>query len=178
VHQNLQQLQTLLHQLITAPQAAERISDGCGQAPEGLEVLIRAGGHMSPESRVNVYANAYFYRLFECLYEEFPATLSIVGSDNFSALIRDYLLVWPPTEPSIFYAGRYLPEFIWNHSLAGRWPFITDLAKLERTILEVFHAADAPALSDECMRAIPPLQWSSTKLETHPAVQILHINGV
>jgi hypothetical protein len=174
MHQNLQQLQTLLHQLITGPQAAERISDGCGQAHEGLEVLIRDGRRMSADSRVNVYANAYFYRLLECLYEEFPATLAVVGSDNFSALIRGYLLSWPPTEPSIFYAGRYLPEFISNHSLAGRWPFITDLTKLERTILEVFHSADAPPLSDECMRAIPPRQWCSTKLETHPAVRILH----
>jgi hypothetical protein len=167
MHENLQQLQTLLHQLIAAPQAAERISEGCGQASEGLEMLIRA-------DRINVYVNAYFYRLLECLCEEFPATLAVVGSDDFSALIRGYLLVWPPTEPSIFYAGQYLPVFICNHSLAGRWPFISDLAKLERTILEVFHAADAPALSDECMRAIPPQQWSSIKLETHPAVQILH----
>lgn len=137
-------------------------------------MLIRDGRRMSADSRVNVYANAYFYRLLECLYEEFPATLAVVGSDNFSALIRGYLLSWPPTEPSIFYAGRYLPEFISNHSLAGRWPFITDLTKLERTILEVFHSADAPPLSDECMRAIPPRQWCSTKLETHPAVRILH----
>lgn len=174
MRQNLQQIQTLLRQFITAPQASERISARCVQASEGPEVLIRADRHMSADSRVNVYANAYFHRLLECLSEEFPATLAVADSDNFSTLIRDYLLVWPPTEPSIFYAGRCLPKFICHHSLAGRWPFLWELATLERTILEVFHAPAAPTLSYECMRQIPPRQWSAIKLKTAPAVQILH----
>jgi hypothetical protein len=79
MHQNLQQLQTLLHQLISAPQAAERISDGCGQASERLEGPTRADRRMSVDNRVNVYSDAYFYRLLECLYEEFPTTLAVVA---------------------------------------------------------------------------------------------------
>jgi len=171
---DLRRLQTSLYELITAPEAAKRTGDAGDLASDGPDTLICGDQRLSAIERVNIYANGYFYRLIECLHEEFPATLAVVGSDNFSALVHDYLVVWPPAEPSIFYAGRYLPEFISNHCLAERWPFIADLARLERTILEVFHTADALALSDECMRAIPPQQWPLIKLSTHPAVQILH----
>lgn len=134
---------------------------------------IRVDRHISADSLVNVYSNAYFYRLLECLYEEFPTTLAVVGSDNFSALTRGYCRYGRLRSPR--YLSRAISARVHFQSFAwpGVGPFITDLAKLERTILEVFHAPAAPALSDECMRAIPPRQWSSTKLEIHPAVKHL-----
>ena len=55
MRQNLQQLQTLLYQLITTLQPEECISDGCGQASEEVEGLICGDGSMSADSRVNVY---------------------------------------------------------------------------------------------------------------------------
>ncbi len=173
MHVNLPELQTLLYQLITTPEEAKRIGNERDLAHGGLEVLVRGDQRLSANERVNIYAKAYFYRLLDCLYEEFPATFAVVGSDNFAALVRDYLLACPPTEPSIFYAGRYLDSFLRNHPLAKRWPFISELARFERTILDVFHAADTSTLSDEVMRAIPSQQWPAIKLETHPAVEIL-----
>jgi len=173
MHVNLPELQTLLYQLITTPEGAKRIGNERRSAPGRIETLVRGDQRLSAIERVNIYADAYFYRLLDCLYEEFPATFAVVGSDNFAALVRDYLLACPPTEPSIFYAGRYLDSFLRNHPLAKRWPFISELARLERAILDVFHAADTSTLSDEAMRAIPSEQWPAIKFETHPAVEIL-----
>jgi len=173
MHVNLPELQTLLYQLITTPEGSEWIGNERRPAPGRIETLVRGDQRLSAIERVNIYADAYFYRLLDCLYEEFPATFAVVGSDNFAALVRDYLLACPPTEPSIFYAGRYLDSFLRNHPLAKRWPFISELARLERAILDVFHAADTSTLSDEAMRAIPSEQWPAIKFETHPAVEIL-----
>src|SRR5260370_15296967 len=173
MHVNLPELQPLLYQLITTPEGAKRIGNERRSAPGRIETLVRGDQRLSAIERVNIYADAYFYRLLDCLYDEFPATFAVVGSDNFAALVRDYLLACPPTEPSIFYAGRYLYGFLRNHPLAKRWPFISELARLERAILDVFHAADTSTLSDEAMRAIPSQQWPAIKLKTHPAVAIL-----
>src|SRR5260370_20294575 len=115
MHVNLSELQTLLYQLITTPEEAKRIGNERDLAHGGLEVLVRGDQRLSAIERVNIYAKAYFYRLLDCLYEEFPATFAVVGSDNFAALVRDYLLACPPTEPSLFYAGRYLDSFLPNH---------------------------------------------------------------
>jgi hypothetical protein len=171
----LSELQTLLYQLITTPEGANRLEKEHDPASTNADALVRGDQRLSANERVDIYANAYFYRLLDCLYEEFPATFAVVGSDNFVSLVADYLLACPPTEPSIFYAGCYLPGFLRNHPLAKRWPFISELARLERAILDVFHAADASTLSDEAMRAIPSEQWPAVKLGTHPAVAILRI---
>jgi Putative DNA-binding domain len=172
---NLRALQDLLYQRITAPHgAANRQSDRCGLSPSVVEALVHGDERLSAAERVGIYADAYFFRLLDCLSEEFPATLVVLGADNFAALVKGYLLMYPPTEPSLLYAGRYLADFLGNHPFAGRWPFIAELARLERAVLDVFHAADAPALGVEALRAVPPGEWPALKLRTHPAVKIVH----
>ena len=139
-----------------------------------LEALVHGDDRLSAVERIGIYANAYFYRLLDCLVEDFPATLAVLGADNFAALVKEYLLEHPPTEPSIVYAGLFLADFLNDHPFAERWPFIADLARLERAILDVFHAADAPALRLETLQAVPSEEWPALKLRTHPAVEIVH----
>ena len=136
--------------------------------------LIHGDERLSAFERVNIYADAYFYRLLECLGEDFPTTLAVLGEDNFAALVRGYLLEYRPTEPSIVYAGLYLADFLNRHPFSERWPFVAELARLERAVLDVFHAADAPALRVEALRAIPSGEWPAVKLRAHPAVEIVH----
>jgi hypothetical protein len=169
---NLREIQNLLYRLIVAPSALNRDNE-YGELSYKVERLVRGGRGLRASERINIYANAYFYRLLECLREEFPATLAVIGSNDFADLTRDYLLWRPPTEPSLFYAGRYLAECLCHHSLAQRWPFIAELARLERATLETFHAPDAPTLTDDAMCGIPPEQWPTTELRAHPAVEIL-----
>jgi hypothetical protein len=172
---NLRELQTFLYQSITDPDGTkESIGEERGLAAGVLEALVYGDERLSTFERVDIYANAYFYRLLDCLGEDFPTTLAVVGTDNFAALIKEYLLEHPPTEPSILYAGLYLADFLNDHPFAERWPFIADLARLERAVLDVFHAADAPALSLETLHAVPSEEWPALKLRTHLAVEIVH----
>jgi hypothetical protein len=174
---DLKNLQALLYRLITAPGgvaeglAAERESRP-GALGE-LDDVIVGDERLGAVERLEIYANAYFYRILDCLKEDFPATLAVVGADNFHNLITGYLVEHPPTEPSIFYAGRYLADFLATHPMRARWPYAAQLARLERTLVEIFHAADAPALSAEAIRAIAPAQWPALALRRHPASAIL-----
>jgi hypothetical protein len=179
----LEQLQARLYRLITAPEgvtsglAAERargenvVSDL--QNLENLENLIESDDRLSATERLEIYANAYFYRILDCLKEDFPATLAVLGGDNFHNLVTGYLIEYPPTEPSISYAGRYLAEFLRHRPIRERWPFISDLARLERTLIEVFHAAGAEPLNAETMRAVAPEDWPALAMRTHPAVAMV-----
>ena len=169
---NLQELQTRLYQLIAGPRALN-CARKQGQPSDQGALIIRSHQRLGALQRINIYADAYFYRLLECLKEEFPAALAVAGPKEFADLVRGYLAWRPPTEPSIFYAGRYLPEFLRNHSLPQRWPFIAELARLERATLESFHASDAPTLSGEVMSGIPAEQWPALELRAHPSLEIL-----
>jgi Putative DNA-binding domain len=169
---NLRELQTLVYQLVAGPGSANG-ENGHGRPFREFGRIIRSDQRLPAIARITIYVNAYFYRLLECLKEEYPATLAVIGPNDFAGLIHDYLGWRPPTEPSIFYVGCYLAEFLRNYVLVERWPFIAELARLERATLETFHAPDAPTLSDEAIRAIPAQQWPTLKLRSHPGVEIL-----
>ena len=177
---DLKNLQALLYRLITAP---EGVAAGLVAEPalgptmlgdlKDLEDLIESDDRLSATERLEIYANAYFYRILDCLKEDFPATLKTLGADNFHNLVTGYLIEYPPTEPSISYAGRHLAEFLSHHPMRERWPFICDLARLERTLVEVFHAAEAEPLNAEAMRAVAPDDWPALVMRTHPALAIV-----
>ena len=173
----LKNLENLLYRLITAPSgvaeglAAERDLDAAA-----LGAIVLGDNRLSAEARVDIYANMYFYRLRDALKEDFPATLAVLGDENFHNLVTGYLLEYPPAEPSISYCGRYLPTWLRDHPLRDGAPFIADLAALERAIVEVFHGPDAAALEPDALRAIAPADWPSLKLRIDPSAQILALD--
>jgi len=173
----LKKLESLLYRLITAPSgvagaiAAERELDA-----GGLDAIVLGDDRLSAEARLDIYADMYFYRLLDVLKEDFPATLRVLGDDNFHNLVTGYLLEYPPTEPSVFYCGRHLSAFLRGHRLRDGAPFLADLAALERASVEVFHGPDAAALEPDSLRAIAPADWPGLELRIHPSAQILALD--
>lgn len=175
----LADLQSLLYRLITAPGGVDEALAGVA-AFEGVGELIASNQRLSASERVAIYANAYFYRLLDVLKEDFSCTYMVLGEVDFHNLITGYLIEYPPSEPSILYAGRhlshYLAEFRTRHRApCVKMPFLVDLARLEHACIEVFHAADAEALDQLALRRIPPESWPFLKIRLHPAAQIFDI---
>jgi hypothetical protein len=172
----LARLQNILYRLITAPGGVdEGLAKEQALGLDGLAELIRGDDRLSARDRLAIYANAYFYRLLDVCREDFPATAAVLGDAHFHNLITGYLLDYPPTEPSIQYAGRYLADFLRGHPLRASRPFIADLATLERTLIESFHAADATPLAAAALSALVPEEWPALELALHPAVRILDL---
>jgi hypothetical protein len=174
---HLRELQSLLYRLITAPSGvAEGLAAERDLGAGGLDAVVLGDDRLSAEARVDIYANMYFYRVFDALKEDFPATLAVLGDDNFHNLVTGYLLEYPPTEPSLFYCGRHLAGYLRNHPIRDGAPFIADLAALERATVEVFHGPDAPALEPDGLRTIAPADWPGMKLRIHPSAQRLALD--
>ncbi len=196
---SLENLQRLLYRLIAAPSAVpsrrgnassplgakgwngtSSIEQAGGAAAAGqnlpedeLGAVIRGDERLSAAARVKIYADAYFYRLRDAMKEDYPAVLAVLGADDFDGLIGDYLAAYPPDRPSVFYAGEFLADFLRGHPAAARFPFIADLALLERTLIEVFHGPDAPALTQERLRAVPPSEWPAIAMRAHPTLRVV-----
>jgi putative DNA-binding protein len=170
----LRRLQEILYRLIVAPDGvADGLAHETALPAGGLAKLIAGDDRMTPVERLEIYANGYFYRLRDVLKEDFPATLAVAGADSFHNLVTGYLIDYPPTEPSIYHAGRNFAAYLGTHPLCARWPFLGDLARLERATLESFHAADAPALDAGALRTLAPAQWPGLALRTHPATRLV-----
>ena len=125
----LKHLESILYRLITAPSGvAEGLAAERRLPAGGLDAIVRGDDRLSAEDRVDIYANMYFYRLLDVLKEDFPATLSVLGDDNFHNLATGYLLEYPPTEPSVLYCGRHLAAFLRDHPPSKDAPYLADLA--------------------------------------------------
>jgi len=173
---DLSWVESLLYRLITAPSGvAEGLAQEKSLVSGGLAQVIAGDDRLSAEERVDIYANMYFYRILDVLKEDSPATLAVLGAERFHNLVTGYLIEYPPAHFSISYAGNHLADFVRDHPMNEEFPFLADLARLERALIDAFHAMDAVPLDAEQMRAVAPEDWASLNLKLNPANQILEL---
>jgi hypothetical protein len=73
------------------------------------------------------------------------------------------------------YAGQFLAKYLRASHLPAQWPFIADLANLERALIDSFHAAGAAVLDRAAVQAILPEEWPRLIIRLHPATQLLRL---
>ena len=175
-HPTLAETQTLFWKLISAP---EGVAKGLDALPaverRAADRLVRKRDSLSAVERCDIYANMYFYRLRDCVQQDFAAVTGLVGEVNFHNLMTDYLLSHPPSHFSLRYAGQHLPVFLRTHALRQQWPYIADLAELEYAIVDSFDATDAAALTADDLRQVPPEDWAGLRLKVSPSVRLLRL---
>jgi hypothetical protein len=151
----LQKVQTLLWRLITAPEGVARgteaLRDEGVLETRDLRSLLRPSASLAPTERLDVYADMYFYRLRDCLAEDYPNLAKWVGPQHFHNLVTDYLLAHPSRHYSLRELGRALPDFLVGHPLVNRFPLAPGLATLEWARVDVFDEADSAALDREAL---------------------------
>jgi hypothetical protein len=124
--------------------------------------------------RLQVYADAYFWRLRGVLAEDFPRTAALLGPERFETLAGDYLRRHPSAHPSLRHLGDALPGFL-ARALPSL-PHLTDLARLERARTDVFDAADDTPLATEDLRRVAPGDWPRIRFLPVRALRIVQLD--
>jgi hypothetical protein len=119
----------------------------------------------------------YFYRLHDCLAEDFPALLARVGGARFHNLVTDYLLAHPPRHFSLRELGRALPGFLDGHALESEFPALADLARLEWARVDVFDDTNAASLSREEVLELGAAEPEQCGLALIPAARLLRLDA-
>ncbi len=156
--------------------------------PGGLsvEVVITASSQQTSRQRLDVYGNAYFARLMECLREEFATLCQFLGEDVFDSLAVAYLQAHPSQSYTLGQLGAGFPRFLRESEefsatdseeshFAGT-QFLIDLATLERLYAEVFDGPGIeglPAIMADSLRAIPPAAWPDVRFEPAPCLRLM-----
>jgi len=176
---NLKATQTLFWGLITAPEGVrpgleEMVRRG-EAGPSDLEALIAGDERLPAADRLDIYANMYFYRLFDCLREDYPRLFEACGPERFHNLITDYLLRHPSEHPSLRHLGARLPGFLDGHPLGRECPALADLARLEWARTDLFDAADSSPLTRQDLARLPQETAGSARFRLVPAVTVLRL---
>jgi hypothetical protein len=151
--------------------------------PDQVEAVVDRSARRTSVERIEVYANAYYARLLECLHDEFPALLHAVGEEIFDGLAFGYLQAYPSTSYTLTNLGGHFVQFLEETRPTDEadegpsWPdFMIDLARLERTYSEVFDGPGAERLKllgVEEIQTIQPDAWPSARLVPAPCLRLL-----
>lgn len=174
---SLAEIQRRLWRLIAWPEGVRAaLETEPGGAPP-LAAWVRSDERLCAEDRLDVYANAYFYRIHDVLAEDFPTLAHALGEDAFHDLATSYLAVHPSRHPSLRHVGARLADFLAGHPAAAsfreRLPCAADLARFEAASEDVFDAADLPAATREDLARVPPERWDGLPVVLRPSVRLL-----
>lgn len=148
---------------------AAAVLDPERQAPPGL---VGPDGKPSTK-RFNVYRNNVVASLTEALKNAFPAVARIVGDEFFAAMARIYVAEEPPTSPVMLDYGKGFPEFIGRFEPVEILPYLQDVAQIERTWVEAYHAPEARSLTPEEFAQISPDHLPGLRVRLHPSLRMV-----
>jgi hypothetical protein len=147
--------------------------DGRDQEQGRLDQIVRADGRLSPQRRVEIYAQMYFWRQVEALKEDFPKLAALLGADGFAHLVDAYVHTYPSVHPSLGRLGCQLARFLAEHRSENGRPDLADLAALEWARAEVFVELDAPSAPASIFSELAPEQFAAARFCLVPAVRVL-----
>jgi hypothetical protein len=153
-----------------ATEVAEPSRGSTGRRAARARVLPSAT--LRPEERLAIYARMYVSRLHDCLAEDYAAVTAVLGEPRFGRLVRAYARRHPSRHYSLTALGRSMPAFLRTAAVPRR-ALLTDLARLELAMTEVFHAAQAEPLDAAALASVPPALWPRSKLRPIPAFAVL-----
>jgi hypothetical protein len=148
--------------------------------PAELEQVIARSKALPAAERLEVYSNAYYARLLECLREEFPALVHALGQELFDEFAVGYLQRHPSRSYTLARLAEHFPRYLVEtrpEEDDSSWTdFLIDLATLELAINEVFDGpgteSDA-ALQPDQLAGLPVESWADARLEPVPCLRLL-----
>lgn len=149
--QELPAIQKWIQSVITHPEGIEAAMQLPGMKEQinvdvnSLPSVIEPSSKQTSLERLQIYADAYYARLLECLRTEFTTLVHVLGEETFNGFAFGYLKEYPSKSYTLGELGKDFPKFLQETRPREKendtvdWPeFLIDLATLERTYYEVF----------------------------------------
>lgn len=128
------------------------------------------------EQRLRIYADAYRLRLIDALRDNYLVLNTLLGDDAFDELGSAYLDAHPSQKFSVRFFGDQLSEFLRAAPAYSAQPIVSEMAKFEWVLRDVFDAPDAPVLTLEDLATVPPEAWPELKFALHPTLRRIDLS--
>jgi Putative DNA-binding domain len=136
--------------------------------PDGL----RGPQSGKAERRYAVYRNNVTVSLIGALEANFPAVKRLVGGEFFAGMAKIFVRAHPPKSRLLAEYGDELAAFIETFEPLADYPFVPDVARLERLWLDSYHEADAPVLDGAELAKLDPDALFASRFVVHPATRL------
>ena len=130
------------------------LSQADEMADANADRYIKPNDRMSAHERLEIYARQYWFRLLDCLYDDYPGLRALLGQKRFHALCRAYLEAHPSASWTLRNLGSKLETFLRaRHDLTGaKSEAAIDIARFEWAQVVAFDEAQKrPLLIDDLL---------------------------
>jgi hypothetical protein len=131
----------------------KRWTDGSAMADVASE-FIKPNDRLTSFERLEIYNRQYWFRVLDCLYDDYPGLRAVVGERKFLKLARAYLARYPSDSYTLRDLGNRLEEFLrdepdWS---APHQELALDMVRFEWAQVVAFDGpAKEPITSDEIL---------------------------
>jgi uncharacterized protein (UPF0276 family) len=135
---------------------------------------IRAKHQFTATEQLEVYTNAYRWRLVDTTAEDYPVLQQYLGTESFDALIDNFV---DHTYSTHFNIGRYaakLPQFLAQRANADA--FSIELAILENAVSQLTDPAETQALTSDHFVGMTTDALMESMLRPRTALQLFAFN--
>jgi Putative DNA-binding domain len=137
--------------------------------------FIKPNDRLSSFDRLEIYNRQYWFRVLDCLYDDYPGLLAVVGEEQFLKLATAYLSKYQSDSYTLRNLGDRLEKFLreeprWtepNHALA------MDMVRFEWAQVVAFDGPSKPVVTADELIDTPPDQM---RLGLQPYLSILKLD--
>lgn len=130
-------------------------------------------GELSEQKRLDIYRNNVFSNYRSALEAVYPVILRLVGTDYFRQAAHRYIQRYASVSGDIHHYGREFCELLASLPGAAELAYLPDVARLEWSIHEAFHAADNERLYPSRLQSIPAEDYPQLRFSLNPAARLL-----
>ena len=151
-----------------------RWTDG-GKTSDLASTFIKPNDRLTSFDRLEIYNRVYWFRVLDCLYDDYPGLRGMLGERKFMKLITAYLAKYPSASFTLRNLGSRLEQFLREEPrrVAPRAELALDMVR--------FEWAQVVAFDDESKLAITPddildARPDKLRLGLQPYLSLLELN--
>jgi hypothetical protein len=151
-----------------------RLPDGKAMGAVASE-FIKPNDRLSSFERLEIYNRQYWFRLLDCLYEDYPGLLAVLGEKRSQECIKAYLARYPSDSFALRDLGSRLEQFLrdepqWS---GPRQALALDMVRFEWAQVVAFDGATKPPITTDQILDTPP---DKLRLSLQPYLSLLQLD--
>ena len=142
---------------------------------EAAAEFIKPNDRLSSFERLEIYNRQYWFRVLDCLYDDYPGLRAILGSRKFMKLITAYLARYPSNSYTLRDLGNRLEEFLREEPqwAAPREELALDMTRFEWAQIVAFDGPSKPPITPDDILDTPP---AKLHLGLQPYLSLLELD--
>ena len=136
--------------------------------------IIKPNDRLTSFERLEIYNRQYWFRILDCLYDDYPGLRAVLGDRKFDRLARAYLARYPSESFSLRNLGRRMEGFL---RAEPKWTtphqrLALDMVRIEWAHIVAFdEATKTPVHVDDLLGRDP----SKVRLALQPYITLLEV---